>query len=77
MYLKFFEIIYLYMISRLKPISKVNNKNSIVNDNITIDDVIKYQPKITKNQLIIGLANYKRDDDSIEDFDSFALRHLP
>lgn len=44
-------------------------------DNITIDDVIKYQSKITKNQLMIGLANYKRDDDSIEDFDSFALRH--
>lgn len=44
-------------------------------DNITIDDVLKYQPHISRIQLLIGLANYKRDDDSIEDFESFALRH--
>jgi len=44
-------------------------------DNITIDDVVKYQPHISKTQLLLGLANYKRADDSVEDFESFALRH--
>jgi hypothetical protein len=44
-------------------------------DNITIEDVLKYQPHISRTQLLIGLANYTRDDDSIEDFESFALRH--
>jgi len=44
-------------------------------DNITINDVIKYQPHITRNELLIGLANYSPDDDSVEDFESFALRH--
>ena len=27
-------------------------------ENISIDDVIKYQPHITKTQMLIGLANY-------------------
>jgi len=44
-------------------------------DNISIDDVVKYQPHISKTQLLFGLANYKRADDSVEDFESFALRH--
>ena len=44
-------------------------------ENITIDDVLKYQPHISRIQLLIGLANYKREDDSVEDFESFALRH--
>lgn len=44
-------------------------------DNISIDDVVKYQPHISKTQLLLGLANYKRADDSVEDFESFALRH--
>ena len=44
-------------------------------ENITIDDVLKYQPHISKTQLLIGLATYKRSDDSVEDFESFALRH--
>ena len=43
-------------------------------ENINIDDVIKYQPHITKTQILIGLANYKREDDSVEDFESFANR---
>ena len=44
-------------------------------DIITIDDVLKYQRHISRSQLLIELANYKRDDDSVEDFESFALRH--
>jgi len=44
-------------------------------DNISIDDVVKYQTHISKTQLLLGLANYKRADDSVEDFESFALRH--
>ena len=44
-------------------------------ENITIDDVLKYQPHISRIQLLIGLANYNRSDDSVEDFESFALRN--
>jgi hypothetical protein len=44
-------------------------------ENITVDDVLKYQPHISRIQLLIGLANYKREDDSVEDFESFALRN--
>jgi hypothetical protein len=43
-------------------------------ENISIDDVIKYQTHITKTQILIALANYKREDDSVEDFESFANR---
>lgn len=43
-------------------------------ENISIDDVIKYQPHITKTQILIRLANYKREDDSVEDFESCANR---
>lgn len=44
-------------------------------ENITVDDVLKYQPHISRIQLLICLANYKREDDSVEDFESFALRN--
>uniref|UniRef100_A0A6C0I8N3 Uncharacterized protein n=1 Tax=viral metagenome TaxID=1070528 RepID=A0A6C0I8N3_9ZZZZ len=44
-------------------------------NNITIEDVLKYQPHISKTQLLIGLATYKCEDDSVEDFESFALRN--
>jgi hypothetical protein len=44
-------------------------------ENISIDDVLKYQPHISRIQLLICLANYKREDDSVEDFESFALRN--
>ena len=47
----------------------------IMNSDRYIDDVLKYQTHISRIQLLIGLANYKRSDDSVEDFESFALRN--
>jgi hypothetical protein len=41
---------------------------------ITIDDVLKFQPHIDKNDLFIELFKYAKDDDSIEDFQSFSER---
>jgi hypothetical protein len=40
--------------------------------NIDIETVLKYQPHINKNQLIIELNNYNSDDDSVEDFESYS-----
>jgi len=42
---------------------------------ITIHDVIKLQSHISKSDLLVGMANYSPDDDSYEDFESFANRH--
>lgn len=44
-------------------------------ETITIHDVIKLQSHISKNDLLVGMANYSPDDDSYEDFESFANRH--
>jgi hypothetical protein len=54
------------------------NKNYQMEKNdetITINDVVNLQPHISKINLMIGLANYSPDDDSFEDFESFANRH--
>ncbi len=44
-------------------------------ETITILDVIKLQSHISKYDLLVGMANYSPDDDSYEDFESFANRH--
>ena len=44
-------------------------------ETITIHDVIKLQSHISKSDLLVGIANYSPDDDSYEDFESFANRH--
>ena len=41
---------------------------------INIDMVLKYQPHINKEELLIELENYNSDDDSIEDFQSYSER---
>jgi hypothetical protein len=38
-------------------------------------DVLKYQPHITKENLIKEMLNYDSDDDSIDDFETFANRN--
>lgn len=43
--------------------------------NISVEDVLKYQPHIDKEELMDLLMNYNSDDDSIEDFQSFAERN--
>jgi len=39
-------------------------------EKITIGDVIKFQPHISKYELFVGLMNYNDDYDSFEDFES-------
>ena len=41
---------------------------------INIDTVIYYQPHINKYELIQQLTEYNSDDDSVEDFQSYAER---
>jgi hypothetical protein len=42
---------------------------------ISVETVIKYQPHINKEELEIAFFNYNSDDDSIEDFQSYAERN--
>lgn len=42
---------------------------------IDVDMVIKYQPHIQRDKLMISLLNYNSDDDSIEDFQKYSERH--
>jgi hypothetical protein len=37
--------------------------------NISIDDVIKYQPHINRTLLAQALLDYNSDNDSVEDFE--------
>ena len=54
------------------------NKNYQMEKNdelITINDIVNLQPHISKRELLVGIANYSQEDDSYEDFESFANRH--
>jgi hypothetical protein len=54
------------------------NTNYQMNPNdqgITVADVVKYQPHITKGELYRGIINYSPDDDSYEDFESVSLKN--
>lgn len=42
--------------------------------NISVEDVLKYQPHINEKELLEMLINYDSDDDSVEDFESFSIR---
>lgn len=42
---------------------------------ISTDMVMKYQPHINKEELLKSVLDYNSDDDSIEDFQSFAERN--
>jgi hypothetical protein len=42
---------------------------------IDIDMVIKFQPHINKNILLLAVNDYNSDDDSVEDFQSYAERN--
>ena len=43
---------------------------------ISVEDVIKYQPHITKKELEKALLDYDSDEDSVEDFQSYLERHI-
>ena len=54
------------------------NKNYQIDEkdeNILIKDVLHFQPHLLKKDLLVGIINYSPDDDSYEDFESFANRH--
>jgi hypothetical protein len=42
--------------------------------NISVQDVLKYQPHINEKELLDMLMNYDSDDDSVEDFESFSKK---
>lgn len=42
--------------------------------NISVDDVMKYQPHINRTELENELLNYHSDDDSVEDFEQCSNR---
>jgi len=44
-------------------------------EKITFKDVLQLQPHIDKRELLVGIVNYSPDDDSYEDFESYANRH--
>jgi hypothetical protein len=44
-------------------------------ENIRIKDVLHFQPHLLKKDLLVSIINYSPDDDSYEDFESFANRH--
>jgi hypothetical protein len=44
-------------------------------EKITFKDVLDLQPHIDKKELLVGIVNYKYEDDSYEDFESFSNRH--
>ena len=43
--------------------------------NIKIADIIRYQPHIKIHSLLYHIDNYTKDDDSVEDFESYSNRH--
>lgn len=44
-------------------------------EKITVKDVLQLQSHIDKRELLVGIVNYCSEDDSFEDFESFANRH--
>ena len=42
---------------------------------INVDMVIKFQPHINKKDLSLAIIDYNSDDDSVEDFQSYAERN--
>ena len=44
-------------------------------EKITFKDVLQLQPHIDKRELLVCIVNYSPEDDSYEDFESYANRH--
>jgi len=59
----------------VKYILNTNYQMDAKDEGITVTEVIKYQPHITKGELYMGIVNYSPDDDSYEDFESVSLRN--
>jgi hypothetical protein len=59
----------------VKYILNKNYQFSEEDEKITFQDVLRLQPHIDKRELLVGIVNYKYEDDSYEDFESFSNRH--
>jgi hypothetical protein len=59
----------------VKYILNTNYQLEEEDQKITFQDVLRLQPHIDKRDLLVGIINYSPDDDSYEDFESFANRH--
>lgn len=58
----------------VKYILNTNYQMCKEDENITVQDVLKLQSHINKQQLLIDIINYTSDDDSYEDFESVSKR---
>lgn len=61
----------------IKYILNTNYQITEEEEQITLADVVKYQPHISKHQLFVGLMNYNDDYDSFEDFESVSNKKEP
>ena len=59
----------------VKYILNKNYQMEKEDEKISFKDVLQLQPHIDKKELLVGIINYSPDDDSYEDFESFANRH--
>ena len=59
----------------VKYILNKNYQMTEEEEKITFKDVLDLQPHIDKKELLVGIVNYKYEDDSYEDFESFSNRH--
>lgn len=59
----------------VKYILNKNYQMEEADEKITFQDVLRLQSHINKRELLVGIVNYTPDDDSYEDFESFANRH--
>ena len=75
---KLFDILKTQIIDVTFAVRYILNKNYQFleeDEKITLTDVLFYQHHITKNSLLIELFKYKRDDDSVDDFETVANRN--
>jgi hypothetical protein len=75
---KLWDILKTQIVTKEFCIKYILNKNYQMekeDEKITFQDVLRLQPHIEKRELLIGIINYSPDDDSYEDFESFANRH--
>jgi hypothetical protein len=59
----------------VKYILNKNYQMEEADEKITFQDVLRLQSHINKRELLVGIVNYSPDDDSYEDFESFANIH--
>jgi hypothetical protein len=59
----------------VKYILNKNYQISKEEEQIRFQDVLQLQPHIEKRDLLVCIVNYSPDDDSFEDFESYANRH--